>query len=83
MRPKPGRRDRFVRWALALLVPLVPVLAGYVFYVQRHTPVLDFRLDGRTGRVLSVPQESFADWGAPPLDVAGVRRLLPLQSIGA
>ena len=70
MHPKPGRRDRFVRWALALLVPLVPVLAGYVFYVQRHTPVLDFRLDGRTGRVLSVPQESFADWaGLQPGDL--------------
>ena len=70
MNPEPGRRDRLVRWALALLIPLVPALVGYVLYFQRHTPVLDFGLDGRTGRVLSVPQESFADWaGLQPGDL--------------
>ncbi len=54
----------------ALLALVTPVMMGYVIYFQLSTPALDCALDGHTGRVLAVPEDSFADWaGLQPGDV--------------
>ncbi len=63
-------RERLGRGALALLALVLPLMVGYVVHFQLSTPVLDCVLDGRTGRVLDVPENSFADWaGLQPGDV--------------
>ncbi|MBC7249611.1 MAG: hypothetical protein H5T62_04945 [Anaerolineae bacterium] len=62
MSPEKNRRNPLWRWGLTLLALVVPLLVGYVVYLQQRMPVLDFKLDGYTGRVLFVPQDSFADW---------------------
>ena len=63
-------RDWLWRWAFVLLALVAPMLVGYVIYFQWSTPTLDFLLDGYTGRVLTVPQDSFGDWaGLQPADV--------------
>ena len=60
----------FLRWPFVLLALVVPALVGYDVYFQWSTPVLDFTLDGHTGLVYEVPQETFADWaGLLPGDV--------------
>ncbi len=56
------KRQQIIRWGFLLLALAVPLLAGYVVYLQLHTPALDALLDGRSGRVLKVPQDSYADW---------------------
>ncbi len=61
MKPESDRRTHPLRRALVLLIPLLPILVGYILFFQWRLPVLDFDLDGHTGRVISVSQGSFAD----------------------
>lgn len=49
----------------AFLLPLalfLPVLAGYVIYEQARTPVFDAVVDLKSGEILDVEQNSFANW---------------------
>lgn len=58
-------RGLFALPALAVLT-----LIGYVVHFQWRTPALDFSFDGRSGRVYTVPPDSYADWaGLWPDDV--------------
>ncbi len=54
-----GRRARLP--LLLALAVLVPLLVGYDLHYQLSTPILDLRFD-ESGRVLDVPENSFADW---------------------
>ncbi|NOZ71997.1 MAG: hypothetical protein GXP38_08790 [Chloroflexi bacterium] len=58
------------RWSAILLTILVLLLISYVVYKQNKMPTLDFLLEENSGRVLTVPQDSFGDWsGLQPDDV--------------
>jgi signal transduction histidine kinase len=57
-----AERARWLRFLFVLLALIVPLLVGYDVYFQWSTATLDFSVDGTTGRVLHVPQHSFADW---------------------
>lgn len=61
-------RDWLWRGILALLALVVPLLVGYVIYLQGSTAVLNCVLDGRSGRVLAVPENSFCDWAGLQVD---------------
>ncbi len=53
------------RWLrpLFVLLTLVPLaLVSYDIYFQWSTATIDFAIDEESGRVLHVPQHSFADW---------------------
>jgi signal transduction histidine kinase len=61
---------RFGRILLVLAAVILPVLAGYVIYEQTRAPVFDATLDWSSGKVLSIEQDSFANWaGFQPGDV--------------
>ncbi len=55
-------RARLTRSLFVLLALIVPLLVGYDVYFQFSTATLDFSVDPATGRVIRVPQHSFADW---------------------
>jgi len=53
----------FQRAVFVLLAFAVPVLVSFVIYDQIRSPVVDLVLDWDSGVVLTVPVDSFADWG--------------------
>ncbi|MBI5028982.1 MAG: hypothetical protein HZB51_00545 [Chloroflexi bacterium] len=69
--------DGITRLVFFLIAVGVLVLAGTVIYHQSTTPAIDAVIDWQTGVVLSVPQDSFANYaGLLPGDV-----ILDLDSI--
>ena len=67
-----GAKDRMdaekksarVFWGLlcVFFIVLTPTLVLYDVYIQWRTPVMDFRVDWKTGIVLDVPQDTFGDY---------------------
>ncbi|MBI5652918.1 MAG: hypothetical protein HZC40_21090, partial [Chloroflexi bacterium] len=73
-------RDRIVRFFFGAIAILVIALVGYVVYLQASTPALDCALDWSTGRVLTVSQDSFANYaGLQPGDVILTVEGMPFQ----